>query len=139
METIIKLDEAKIKDKVTNDQFGMQVSREWKRLIDKFTPRKTNMLIQNYQLLPFAIWYKENHSHYIYMGEKYIDPDYGVGAFYSPGYGFWSRPGVKKIPSGQKLEFEGQGTDHWDEKAAKAGQLNKLYRTLNNGLQSGHF
>ena len=37
---------------------------------------------------------------------------------------------------------EGQGrnpyaTDHWDEKAAQAGQLNKLYQTANDALHSG--
>lgn len=135
----IKLDERKILNKVTNDQFGMQVSREWKRLIDKYTPRDLGYLIQNYQLLPFAIWYKEIYAHYAYMGEKYVDPIYGVGAFYSPDYGFWSRPEVEKIPSGEKLKFKGFGTDHWDEKAAKSGELDKLYRIINNGLSTGQF
>jgi hypothetical protein len=30
-------------------------------------------------------------------------------------------------------------TYEWDIKASQSGQLNKLYRTLNNGLQSGKF
>lgn len=135
----IKLDETKILNKVTNDKFGLLVANEWKRLIDKHTPRDVGMLIQNFELLPFGIWYKEVYAHYVYIGEKYVDPIYGVGAFYSPDYGFWSRPGVQKKPSGEKLKFKGQGTDHWDEKAAKSGELDKLYRTLNNALQSGRF
>lgn len=48
------------------------------------------------------------HAHYQYEGEKYIDPKYGVGAFYDPVSGrYWSRPGVKKVPSGEKLNYHG--------------------------------
>ena len=44
------------------------------------------------------------YAHYQHEGEKYIDPKYKIGAFHDPISGrFWSRPGVKKVPSGQKL------------------------------------
>ena len=55
----IKLDETKILNKVTNDKFGLLVANKWKILIDKYTPRDVGMLIQNFELLPFGIWYKE--------------------------------------------------------------------------------
>ncbi len=140
MKTKITLDEQKILNKVTSDKFGKLVSLEWKRLLDRYTPRQDGLLIQNYKLLPFAIWYKEPYAHYIYMGEKYVDPEYNVGGFYSSDFGWWSRPGIKKVPSGEMLQFKTSGTsDHWDEKAAKSGELRKLYRTLNNALQSGRF
>lgn len=140
MNVKIDLNEQKILNKVTSDKFGKFVSLEWKRLIDRYTPRQDGLLIQNYKILPFAIHYKEPYAHYIYMGEKYVDPKYGVGGFYSPTRGWFSRPGIKKVPSGEMLQFKTSGTsDHWDEKAAKTGELNKLYRTLNNALQSGRF
>lgn len=123
-----------------SDEFGKYTALQWKRLIDKYTPRKDGQLIQNYEILPFAIWYKEPYAHYIYMGEKYVDPEFNVGGFYSSDYGWWSRPGVKKVPSGEKLQFKTSGTtDHWDEKAAKSGELNKLYNTLIEALISGRY
>lgn len=58
------------------------------------------------------------YGHYQYEGEKYVDPDYGVGAFYNPNYGFWSRKGVKKVPSGEPLFYTNpQAEAHWDETA----------------------
>lgn len=48
---------------------------------------------------------EEAYAHYQNEGILYVDPDYKVGAFYSPSYGYWSRPKVKKIPSTRKLEY----------------------------------
>ena len=140
----IKLDENKIKGKVTNDNFGLLVSKTWKDLIDPYTPWDTGMLMQNVEQKPFLLHYKEPYAHYIYMGEVYVDPKYKVGGFYNPDYGWWSRPGVEKVPSGRKFakfnkNHNPKATDHWDEVAAENGQLDKLYRTLNNALQSGRF
>lgn len=47
------------------------------------------------------------YAHYQNIGEIYIDPVYKKGAFYNPLYGFWSRPGIKKIPSGRKFSTYG--------------------------------
>ena len=140
----IKLDENKIKGKVTNDNFGLLVSKTWKDLIDPYTPWDTGMLMQNVEKKPFLLHYKEPYAHYIYMGEVYVDPIYKVGGFYDPTYGWWSRPGVEKVPSGRKFakfnkNHNPKATDHWDEVAAENGQLDKLYRTLNNALQIGRF
>lgn len=125
--------------KVNNDEFGLFVANEWKRIIDPLTPRDTGILRQNVEIIPFAIWYKEPYAHYVYIGEKYVDPKYGVSGFFSPDYGFWSRPGVDKIPSGEPLTYKGNGTDHWDKKSAETGGLTKLYRTINNAFKSGKF
>lgn len=55
------------------------------------------------------------YGHYVYEGEKYVDPITGAGAFYSPEYGFWSRPKTEKVPSGQPLQYTQPGArDHWD-------------------------
>lgn len=133
----LKLSEKNVIEKVNNDDFGLLVASEWKRIIDPLTPRDVGILRQNVEIMPFAIWYKEPYAHYVYIGEKYVDPDYGVGGFFSPDYGFWSRPGVDKIPSGEPLTYRGNGTDHWDKKTAEMGGLNKLYRTINNALKNG--
>lgn len=61
-----------------------------------------------------------DYGHYQYEGIKYEDPDYGIGAFYSPEYGFWSRPGIEKVPSDEPLFYSRPSAEsHWDETAYK--------------------
>ncbi len=142
MEIHIDLNEPQILEKVTGDEFGMFVSNEWKKLIDSYTPKDTGLLMQNVELRPWEIEYREPYSHYMYSGELYVDPLYGVGGFFSSDFGFWSRPGVKKVPSGKSLSYQKNNpysTDHWDAAAEKAGQKDTLYRTLNDALQNGKF
>jgi len=58
------------------------------------------------------------YGHYQYEGIKYVDPLYGIGAFYDPEYGFWSRPNVKKVPSGEPLHYSNPKAEaHWGEVA----------------------
>lgn len=60
------------------------------------------------------------YAHYMYEGVVYVDPVYKKGGFYSPDYGFWSRPGVKKIPSERKFQYTNpMATDHWDQTAIR--------------------
>lgn len=48
------------------------------------------------------------YAHYMNEGILYVDPISGKGAFHNPISGrFWSRPGVKKIPSGKPLNYHG--------------------------------
>ena len=72
------------------------------------------------------------YAHYMNEGIKYVDPKYGKGAFYNDDYGYWSRPGIKKVPSNEPLNYHG-GADrgaHFVERTAsenfddilKAGQ-----------------
>lgn len=49
------------------------------------------------------------YAHYLYEGEKYVDPITGKGAFYNENYGFWSRPNTQKVPSGEPLHYHGGG------------------------------
>lgn len=111
----IDLNEPRIREKVTSDRFGLLVSNELKRLLDPYTPYREGQLIgvtgDTVKKLPFKLHYTM----------PYAEPVY-----YSNGWDF----------SKEKSKF---ATDHWDEAAAKAGQLDKLYRTLNNALQSGRF
>lgn len=110
MDVKIELDETKIKRKVNNDRFGLFVSNEWKRLIDPYTPRDTGLLEETATLSPWEIHYKQKYASAVYYGKE--------------------------------LNFQHKNpysTYEWDIKASQSGQLNKLYRALNNGLQSGNF
>ena len=110
MNVRIDLDEPKILAKVQNDRFGMLVSNEWKRLIDPYTPRDTGIMEESAKKYPFKI--------------HYIQP-YSARVYYGRGFKF-----QKKNP---------YSTYEWDVKAAEAGQIDKLTRTLNNALRSGQF
>lgn len=115
MEIDIRIDDERVLKKVSSDKFGTFVSQSWKRLLDPYTPFRTGNLIgainTNVAIKPFAIEYNTIYAEYVYESE---------------GWDFFK----------ERSPF---ATDHWDEKAAQAGQLDKLYRTLNNGLQSGRF
>lgn len=46
------------------------------------------------------------YGRYQHGGILYVDPKTQKGAFYSPDYGYWSRPGVEKIPSTRLLQYQ---------------------------------
>lgn len=107
----IDLNEPRIREKVTSDRFGLLVSNEWKRFIDPYTPRDTQTMQNNVRFYPFKIHY------------------------FTKGY-------PEKVYYGYDLNFQKKNpysTYEWDKAAEKAGQKDKLYRTLNNALQSGRF
>ena len=110
MEIKIDLNEPKILEKVTGDKFGLFVSSEWKRLIDPYTPRDTGIMEETATLSPWEIFYKQKYASRVYYG-------YNFNFQHKNPY----------------------STYEWDIKAAQSGQLNKLYRTLNAGLESGRF
>jgi hypothetical protein len=106
----IDLNEPRIREKVTSDRFGLLVSKEWKRLIDPYTPRDTGTMQDEAVLNPWKIHYKVPYASRVYFG-----------------YDFTFQ---KKNP---------YSTYEWDVSAEQAGQKDKLYRTLNNALRSGQF
>lgn len=110
MEIRIDFNEPRILEKVTGDRFGLLVSNEWKRLIQPYEPRDTNTMSSTAKLYPFKIHYIQPYSSRVYYGRDFNFQH--------------------KNP---------YSTYEWDIKAAQSGQLNKLYRTLNNALQSGRF
>ncbi len=129
----IDLNEPQIIGKVTSDEMGLFVSQTWKRYIDPYTPKDTGMMMQSVRYYPWEIEYFQPYSAYMYYGEVYVDPVTGAGGILTE-EGWISRNGVKKVPSGREFEFQTNNpysTDHWDIKAAEAGQLSKLYRTIN--------
>ena len=111
MEIKVDLNEPKILEKVTSDEFGLFVAQQWKKQIDPYTPRDTQTMQNNVRFYPFKI--------------HYFTPDYPAKVYYGYNFNF-----QHKNP---------YSTYEWDIKAAQAGQLDKLYRTLNAGLQGGRF
>ena len=93
----IKLDMPQIFNKVQNDEFGLFLAQEWKRLIEPYTPYRDGHLAENVECKPFEIIYKSLYARYMYEGFVYVDPIYKKGGFTSDGgITFWSRPGIKK-------------------------------------------
>ncbi len=115
----IDLNEPRIREKVTSDRFGRLVSSEWKQLLDPYTPRDTATLMgvtgQTVDIKPFALHYKV---------------PYAEIAYYNPRGVTYITQGTGRNP---------YATQEWDIAAEKAGQKDKLCRTLNNALKSGRF
>lgn len=115
--TVIKveLDENKIIRKVDNDRFGLLVAKTWRDLIDPYVPYRTGQLSgalgTTVQVSPWEIWYRMKYAEYVY---------------FSNGWEF-------------SKNMHKSATDHWDEAAEQAGQKDKLYRALNDALQSGQY
>lgn len=107
----IDLNEPRIREKVTSDRFGKFAIRSWKNYIDPYTPRNTGLMQETAKIYPWKI--------------HYIQKKYPAKVYYGYDLNF-----QKKNP---------YSTYEWDIKAAQAGQLNSLYRTLNNALRSGQF
>lgn len=104
-------DEEKIEKKIINDEMGLFVAAEWKRLIDPYTPRLTSNLMNNTELVPYGIWYRSPYAAAVYFNKR--------GAKFV-------QKGVGRNP---------YATDHWDAAAEKAGQKDKLYKAINEKLQ----
>lgn len=99
--------------------------------MQQYMPRDTGNLIFETDILNKStrgeVYLYPNDSdygHYQYEGYVYVDPVYGVGGFYSPNYGWWSRPNVEKVKSDRKLVYTNpMAQSHWDEVAfANHGQ-----------------
>ena len=86
--------------------------------IIRMTPHKTK---NDY---PYQVIYNSPYAHYQWEGKLYVDPITGKGAFYDPDYGFWSRPGVTKIPTDIPLNYSKEqnplATSHWEVPAYNA-------------------
>ena len=147
MSVTVRIDDERIIGKLKSAEFGTFVAEELKKILDPYTPvGKTGRLRDEAVIKPFKIIYgmagtqSNAYASYMYNGNVYVDPLYNVGGFYNEKYGWWSRPGVKKIPSGRPFVFTNPtATDHWDTKAEAAGQIDKLVQIINSALNSGRF
>ena len=91
--------------------------------LDKYMPMDSNQMITNMynstKVGSGEIDINSPYAHYQHEGEKYVDPKYKIGAFHDPVSGrYWSRPNVKKVPSGKKLNYHGGSLrgDHFVER-----------------------
>lgn len=74
----------------------------------------TGILNTNHEIGTDYIKYTSPYAHYQYVGKLYVMEN-GKGAYYSPDYGYWSKPGVTKIPTDRDLVHT-SGTSFWDNK-----------------------
>lgn len=109
------------------------------RYMTSFVPGGTKShLNQNVNLDIDSITYKNPDSHYLFNGKLYVDPKYRKGAFYSPNYGYWSRPGITKVNSGKNLNYHTPGTGaHWD-KLMLTSKGDKVVQEVQNFVNGGH-
>ena len=116
---------------IESDAFWLYGAKEWQRAMYDIIPHDSNQLRQNVTYRPKEIEYNAPHSKFIYYGEKLIDPQYKVGGFTYDGVTWWSRPGVKKVPSGQMLKLK-NGSRLWDKKAISEKKDLILIRSMQN-------
>ena len=108
------------------------------RYMDKYVPYDDGGLRNNIEIGIDDITYISPHAHYQYKGELYVDPVTGKGAFYSPDFGFWSRPNTEKIPSGKGLNYHAPGTgSYWDKKMWTA-EGKDVIKEVENYMQGGY-
>lgn len=112
------------------DKYGLDGGRTQKVIdssfmgyVDKYMPQDSNQMITSMydstKVGSGEIDINTPYSHYQHEGEKYIDPKYKIGAFHDPISGrYWSRPNIKKVLSGKKLNYHGGALrgDHFVER-----------------------
>lgn len=110
----IDINEQNILEKVTNDNLGLQAAKEWKDLIEPYTPRDTGQLEDKAVIAPWTITYNpvsKNGYHY-----------------------------ARKIYYGVNLNFQTThnpyATHQWDKAAEQAGKKQELCNRLNAYLKS---
>ena len=101
------------------DKYGLEGGRtqevidsQFMGYMDKYMPMDSGQMIANMynstKVGSGEININTPYAHYQYEGVLYVDPKTGKGAFHDPVSGrYWSRPGIKKVPSGNKLNYHG--------------------------------
>ena len=102
---------------VLMDELGINPGGRVQKTIDASTihylrllmPRDSGIMMANTKSPePGLVTVETPYAHYMNEGILYVDAQTGKGAFYDPISGrFWSRPGVKKIPSSKSLNYHG--------------------------------
>lgn len=126
--------------KIINDK---EVMREAHRLLgeqcNKYVPKKSGALRASMKAYPQSVRWETPYAHYQYMGEVY-EPNYPIlSSFKSTNHndgliiGWYSRPGVQKVPTGRELGVPGEWKGwrfgyttpdthhHWFDEAMKNG------------------
>ena len=86
------------------------------RMNENYTPFDNGGLVaSSYVDEQCNIHYDAPYSRYMYYG-KLMVMENGKGAYYSPDYGFWSKPGAKKFLTDRDLIYHKAGTGpYWDK------------------------
>ena len=130
----VKQSDDGVKIEVSLERFGKKIDDAQDALdaqiwadMKTYMPQDVGTLIQNTEELNANTRgevYKYDPSlpygHYQYEGILYVEPDPypQVGGFYSDNYGWWSIPGVTKVPSDRRLSYKNvSAQDHWDAAA----------------------
>ena len=111
------------KSRVGNKETALFLANEAKRLMDPYVPAKNLILAQNVRVYTEGangvVEYLSPHAHYQFTGVLYVDKKTGLGAFTNGEGLFWSRPGVSKVPTKQKLNYSTfrhpLATSRWDK------------------------
>ncbi len=97
------------------------VTNEILRISQPYMPFKSGILSGTAYIEPDAtsINYVTPYARYLWYGKLMVDPITKKGAFFSPMYGFWSRPKVQKELTDIDLKFQGSPTrgPRWVERA----------------------
>lgn len=106
----VDLNYPRIENKVTNDNFGLTAAKEWKKLINQYTPRDTGRLEETAIVEPWKIIYAPANPQngFVYANRVYN----GIGLNF-------------------QITHNPYATHHWDRAAEQAGKKTDLYRTLN--------
>lgn len=105
------------KEKELTEAFGLNPSGKVQKVVDTTfihymklkMPQDSGMMIANTRNSePGLVTVETPYAHYMNEGILYVDPKYQKGAFHDPISGmFWSRPGIKKVPSDKQLNYRG--------------------------------
>ena len=112
------------------DKYGLENGRTQRVIdsafmgyLDKYMPMDSSQMITSMYISTKVgsgeININTPYAHYQHEGVKYIDPKYKTGAFHDPVSGrYWSRPGIKEVPSNEKLNYHGGALrgDHFVER-----------------------
>lgn len=105
------------------------------RRMGKYVPGgESSHLNTNVMYTDRSIIYNSPYAHYQYIGKLYVMAN-GKGAYYSPDYGFWSKPKTPKTPSNRDLNHPYGGGPYWAEEMITA-EGNDLAKEIENYVRS---
>lgn len=106
----VRLNKVRVYNKVDNDDLGLFAAKEWKSLIDPYTPHDTGRTKESAKITPWHIKYDP------------VDPNTG-------------RHYAKKIYYSRFTKFKKVNSPYaswnWDQAAVQAGEKAELYRKIN--------
>ena len=107
----------KIKQLQNDKEVMTAIHNTMARRFDKYVPFDTGLLSQTTQVTDKYVRYNQPYAHYMYEGVVY-GPNIPI-IENGEVVGFYSRPGVKKTPTGEYMNYDKShhplATRHWDE------------------------